>query len=66
MITVNVKCPFCGKDYEVEVPKDGYEAWQRGELIQVAMPDVSPEIREALISGICETCWINTFGGDEI
>lgn len=63
MMTVSVKCPFCGKEYEVEVPEEGYNRWQNGELIQVAMPDVAPEVREALISGICESCWIDTFGG---
>lgn len=63
MIEVNVKCPFCGKEYTVRVPEEGYNRWQAGELIQLAMPTVSPEDREALISGICENCWINTFGG---
>ena len=63
MLEVNVKCPFCGKDYSVEVPEEGYKRWQEGELIQVAMPDTSPEVREALISGICENCWNDTFGG---
>ena len=64
MIEIEVTCPFCGKTYTVEVPEDGYRAWQAGELIQRAMPEVSPEVREALISGICERCWIETFGGE--
>ena len=64
-IEVRVRCPFCGKTYEVTVPEDGYRRWQDGELIQRAMPEVSPTDREALISGICEECWNKTFGGDE-
>lgn len=63
MVEITVQCPFCGKTYSVEVPEDGYDRWQNGELIQRAMPDVAPEVREALISGICENCWTNTFGG---
>lgn len=63
MIEITITCPFCGKEYTVEVPEDGYEKWQAGEFIQNAMPNVSPEVREALISGICENCWINMFGG---
>lgn len=63
MMTIPVKCPFCHKQYAVEVPADGYIRWKRGELIQRAMPDVSPDDCEALISGICRDCW-NWFGGD--
>lgn len=63
MVEITVQCPFCGKIYIVEVPEDGYDRWQMGEKIQNAMPDVAPEVREALISGICETCWNKTFGG---
>jgi hypothetical protein len=65
MLTINVTCPFCDKEYQVEVPEEGYNRWVNGELIQRAMPDVAPEVREALISGICENCWADMFGGDE-
>ena len=65
MLNIPITCPFCGKEYIVEVPEDGYYNWQDGELIQNAMPEVSPEVRESLISGICENCWINMFGGDD-
>ena len=64
MIEINIECPFCGKEYKVSVPEEGYYRWVEGELIQRAMPDVAPEVREALISGICEDCWNNVFGGD--
>lgn len=57
MLTIDIKCPFCGKEYQVEVPEKGYERWLDGALIQNAMPEVSPKVREALISGICENCW---------
>lgn len=63
-ITLEINCPICGKEYEVTVPIKGYEAWQRGELIQNAMPDVSPEVRESLISKLCETCQMDIFGGE--
>lgn len=63
MLVINVKCPLCHKEYTVEVPADGYVRWNGGELIQDAMPDVSPDDREALISGICRDCY-NWCGGD--
>jgi hypothetical protein len=64
-IKIDITCPFCGKEYQVEVPEDGYNRWLDGELIQRAMPTVVPEDREALISGICTECWDKTFGGED-
>ena len=51
-INVAVTCPFCGTDNAVEVNLAQYEAWQNGELIQNAMPDLTPIEREQLISGL--------------
>ena len=50
---VDLTCPFCGKDHTVEVSLAGYIEWERGELIQNAMPDLTPAEREQLISGLC-------------
>ena len=58
MITVNTKqCMFCGKTGTVEVPEDGFQKWRDGVLIQDAMPDVSKEVREVLITGTHPECW---------
>jgi Zn finger protein HypA/HybF involved in hydrogenase expression len=56
MITVAIQCPFCGSYHEVEVDVEQYLAWQNGELIQNAMPNLSATEREQLISGICPKC----------
>ena len=61
---VFAKCPFCGKVTEIEVPLIGYLDWEDGELIQNAMPNLSAEQREMLISGMCEECQ-KTFFGEE-
>ena len=68
MIKVARRCPFCGKEYTVEVPEKGFLDWffdwcEGSALIQNAMPNVSAEVRESLISGICEECQ-NKFFGD--
>lgn len=34
-----------------------YDRWKGGELIQVAMPELSPEDREFLISGMSPDGW---------
>ena len=64
-ITIRRPCPFCGKVNEIVVPKDGYVRWVDGELIQKALPTLSDEEREMLLSGICPPCWDEAFGGPE-
>ena len=51
-IDVEITCPFCGANHAVEVNFAQFEAWQNGELIQNAMPDLTPTEREQLISGL--------------
>ena len=61
-IDVTMTCPLCGEDHAVEVNLAQYEAWQNGELIQNAMPDLTPTEREQLISGLCPKCQTEMFG----
>ena len=63
--TIQIICPFCGKVNEITVPTDDFIDWQCGELIQNAMPYLTPENREFLISGMCRECQDKIFGGDE-
>lgn len=58
-------CPFCGEYHEVEVSEADYWSWQGGQHIQVAMPYLSADEREILISGICTQCWDNMFPSEE-
>jgi len=58
---VTTKCPFCGKIRSDEFPEFGYNSYITGENIQNAMPDVSVDLREIIISGICPKCWDDTF-----
>ena len=60
-IDVVMTCPFCGVNHSVEVNLAQYEAWENGELIQNAMPDVSATEREQLISQICPECQAKFF-----
>lgn len=58
-----VECPFCGTNSVVEVDADGYFAWKYdGELIQNALPNLTPTEKEMLISGMCEDCQKKFFG----
>ena len=64
-VYVGRECPFCGEYHEVLVSEADFAAWKGGELIQHAMPYLTANEREILISGICPTCWDNMFDGDE-
>lgn len=56
-------CPFCGREFEVEVYESDYLAWEVGDaLAQDVFPYLSADEREMLISGICPSCWEKTFG----
>lgn len=57
--TVSTYCPICSTPATLEVDALGFIRWQSGELIQVALPELSPEKREQLITGTCPLCWDN-------
>ena len=61
-INIEITCPFCGAEHSVEVDFAQFEAWQNGELIQKAMPDLTPTEREQLISRMCPKCQAEVFG----
>ena len=63
-VCVVTRCPFCGRGNEIEVNESDYWDWDDGELVQDAFPYLSADEREMLISGICPTCWKNTFGSE--
>lgn len=67
--TVTACSPVSEPDPEpVQVPgltPDGMRDWLHGELIQRAMPNVSPDHRELLMTGITPVTWRRMFPKDE-
>lgn len=62
MSVVTNPCLMCGKVSSVKVPVEGYRAWKfHGQLIQRAMPGLSANERELLISGTHAECWDRLF-----
>ena len=49
----------------MQVHVEDVTAWENGELIQNAMPYLSADEREVLISGTCGPCFDRMFGGEE-
>ena len=51
--------PFSGKTHEMEIPvtQEQLDNWAQGALTQNAMPNISPEQREFIKTGITEEEW---------
>ncbi len=64
-VNVEIVCPFCGVEHSVEVNLAQFEAWQNGELIQNAIPNLSATEREQLISHLCPKCQAEVFDSDD-
>ena len=62
---VAVDCIRCKETQHITTKTEDLDSWQNGELIQNAMPYLSADDREVLISGVCGTCFDNMFGGEE-
>ena len=57
-------CAKCDAEVLISVEYDDYEAWRNGELIQNAMPYLTADQREILISSICGDCFDLMFPED--
>lgn len=65
-ITVTTKpCTVCGKESQITAPAEGVKAWREGAFIQDALPELTTEEREMLISGTHPNCWDELFGDED-
>ena len=58
-------CVITGKDYTLKVYLKDLSDWIGGKYIQDAMPYLSAEQREFLISGTSPDGWAQTFGEED-
>ena len=67
MITVTRRSTLTGAMHTRAIPctQAQLDAWQAGQYIQDAMPDVPVEDREFLISGVTPEEWDEAFGKEE-
>jgi hypothetical protein len=47
---------------DIDITQDQMDYWESGALIQDAMPNLTPDEREFLISGMTKDDWNNLFG----
>lgn len=65
-VTVDIICPCCAGQTALRVPLEGYTEWLQGTiLIQNALPTLTPDERELLISGTCEKCFNDLFNTED-
>jgi hypothetical protein len=60
-IDVAKTCRVCKEVKKLTVSKAGYENWKDGIFIQEALPELSADDRELLISGVCGKCFDEMF-----
>jgi len=58
---ISKTCQMCSTAFTVEVNPADFQSWRDGVAIQRAMPYLSPNDRELLISGICGMCFDKMF-----
>lgn len=58
-------CPVCGKTSILEIDRTGFELWQNGTFIQQALPNLSADEREMLLTGTHPDCWDAMWDEDE-
>ena len=62
---VAVPCRLCQETTDLKVNFQGFVNWKSGELIQDALPELSCDERELLISGTCGTCFEELFPSED-
>jgi hypothetical protein len=57
-----IKCIKCGRDVVIKANPDDMQKWKEGALLQRAMPYLTADEREIMVSRICGPCFDKMFG----
>lgn len=63
--TLIATCVECSTPTDLTVSTNGLAAWRDGTHIQDALPDLTVDERELMISGMCGTCFDKFIPADE-
>ena len=68
MITITRRSPLTGRTstMRMDISEGALQAWQGGMLIQDAMPNLSANEREFVMTGITPYEWDNMFEEEEV
>ena len=56
MISIVFMCNVCNESYTVRVKDEDVDKFTGVELIQIAIPHLTPNVKELQFSGICGIC----------
>ena len=64
---VTFRCPFCGQETTISVPKVEYIEWEENPdcHVQDIFRSLGPDDRELFITGLCIKCQNKVFHDDE-
>lgn len=66
ILELHITCRCCGEEHKISVPMNAYHEWRQGHrMIQDALPSLTVDERELLLSGICGVCFDKTFAEDD-
>jgi hypothetical protein len=57
LIPIEKTCIVCKVTHTLYVPETGFNKWLEGESIQRALPELSDDDKEILLSSICGNCF---------
>ena len=63
-IDFRIRCIKCNKYHSISCTIDQYDQWKAGTYIQWAMPHLTVNERELMISKICGECFDKMYSGD--
>lgn len=52
-------CMMCQRTSTLQIREEGLRLWKAGQLIQHALPELSADEREMLLTGMHPDCWVN-------
>lgn len=64
MLITTPSCIVCHKTTKLTIPRERFDRWQKGEMVQRAFYYMSSSERELLMTGIHEECWDSMFAED--
>lgn len=65
IITRKYTCRFCNKEITVQADKEKFNRLDTGEHVQNIFPELNPNYRELMISGICGECFDEIFHNED-
>ena len=64
-VVLTTPCIGCHQSTRMTLDTDKVKRWLNGTHIQNVFPEMKPDDREVLLSGIHGPCWDEIFGGEE-